>query len=39
MISKGIHKTGVSIRDIVLRSHVVNETYSMIQQKEFQKVQ
>ena len=30
MISKGIHKTGVSIRDIVLRSHIVNETYSMI---------
>lgn len=34
MISRGIHKTGVSIRDVVLRSHVVNETYSQIQQRE-----
>lgn len=34
MISRGIHKTGVSIRDVVLRSHVVNDTYSQIQQRE-----
>jgi hypothetical protein len=33
-ISKGLHKNGASIREMLLKSNAVNQTYSELQNKQ-----